>query len=77
MVSPAERVGKDADVPAEAGSAIVEHRVEGGVAIDLGPVALSLQKQRHRICSRIWYEVDERWSKAAMRPSPWRTTTPP
>jgi hypothetical protein len=29
-----------------------------------GPVALSVQKHRHRICSRIWCEVDERWYKA-------------
>ena len=38
-----------------------------------GPAALSLQKERHRICSQIWCEVDERWGKATMRPSPGRT----
>jgi hypothetical protein len=38
-----------------------------------GPVALPLQDQMHRICSRIWYGVDERWRKAMVRPSP----TPP
>ena len=31
---------------------------------------MSFQKQRHRICSRIRCEVDERWCKAAVRPSP-------
>ena len=40
-----------------------------------GPVALPLQKERHRICSRIWYEVDE-WVvqyKATVRPTATRS----
>jgi hypothetical protein len=35
-----------------------------------GSVALSVQKKRGRMCPRIWYEVEQRWYKAAMRPSP-------
>jgi hypothetical protein len=36
----------------------------GGGRLGWGSAALSLQKQRHRICSRTWYKVDARRRKA-------------
>jgi hypothetical protein len=35
-----------------------------------GSVALSLQKYSYRVSSWIWYNMDERWWKARMRPNP-------
>ena len=36
------------------------------------PRVRSFQKNRYRICYRIWCEVDERWCNATPRPSPGR-----